>query len=91
MIESRCGLKCSECKYKDIMKCAGCLAIKKPFWGKACPIKNCCEGKGVENCGLCSKFACKELHEFAYDPAQGDEGVRIEQCQDWAAENGHQA
>lgn len=86
MIESRCGLKCSECKYKDIMKCEGCLKITKPFWGKACPIKTCCEGKGVANCGLCGQFACKELHEFAYDPAQGDEGTRIEQCQDWAAE-----
>lgn len=86
MIESRCGLKCSECKYREIMKCEGCVKIKKPFWGKTCSIKACCEGKGIENCGLCDKFACKELHEFAFDPAQGDEGTRIEQCQDWASE-----
>ena len=45
MIESRCGLLCSECKYRDIMKCAGCLKIKKPYWAKSCPIKNCCESK----------------------------------------------
>ena len=31
MIESRCGLLCSECKYRDIMKCPGCLKIKKPY------------------------------------------------------------
>ena len=36
MIESRCGLLCSECKYRDIMKCPGCLKIKKPYWGKSC-------------------------------------------------------
>lgn len=86
MIESRCGLLCSECKYREIMKCAGCTAIKKPFWGKSCPVKTCCENKGKDHCGLCSQFPCKQLHEFAYDPAEGGEGVRIEQCQDWANE-----
>lgn len=86
MIETRCGMKCSECKYKEIMKCPGCLNIKKPYWGKNCPIKNCCERQHKENCGLCSKFPCKELHEFAYDPLTGNEGTRIEQCQNWAAE-----
>ena len=40
MIESRCGLLCSECKYRDIMKCPGCLKIKKPYWAKSCPISN---------------------------------------------------
>jgi hypothetical protein len=86
MIETRCGVKCSECKYKEIMKCPGCLNIKKPYWGKSCPIKNCCERQHKENCGLCPKFPCKELHEFAYDPLIGNEGTRIEQCQDWAVE-----
>lgn len=70
------------------MKCGGCTAIKKPYWGKACPIKTCCEGKGKENCGFCDQFACKQLHEFAFDPATGNEGERIEKCEDWAHEAG---
>ena len=86
MIESRCGLLCSECKYREIMKCGGCLAIKKPYWGPKCPIKNCCEGKNLANCGLCDRFPCKQLHEFAFDPATNDEGERIQQCEDWAKE-----
>ena len=85
MIESRCGLLCSECKYRETMKCAGCIAIKKPFWGKSCPVKTCCENKKLENCGFCARFPCKQLHEFAFDPAEGNEGTRIEQCQDWAS------
>ena len=86
MIESRCGLLCSECKYRDIMKCPGCLKIKKPYWGKSCPIKNCCESKGKVHCGQCDRFPCKQLHEFAYDPATGSEGTRIEQLTDWGQE-----
>lgn len=89
MIESRCGVLCSECKYRETMNCAGCIAIKKPFWDKQCPIKNCCESKKLENCGFCHKFPCKSLHEFAYDPLEGHEGTRIEQCQDWALAAGH--
>ena len=45
MAESRCGLLCSECKWKAIMKCDGCFAIKKPFWGPKCPIKKLLRGK----------------------------------------------
>lgn len=88
MVESRCGLLCSECKYREIMKCGGCTAIKKPYWAKTCPVKSCCEGKGKENCGFCDQFACKQLHEFAFDPAVGNEGDRIERCEDWAREAG---
>ena len=51
MVESRCGLLCSECKWKEIMKCGGCMAIKKPFWGPKCPIKTCCEDRGKAHCG----------------------------------------
>jgi len=84
VIESRCGLLCSECKWREIMKCEGCLAIKKPFWGPKCPVKDCCEAKGKQHCGQCESFACKQLHEFALDPATQDEGDRIEKCTEWA-------
>ena len=86
MAESRCGLLCSECKWKAIMKCDGCFAIKKPFWGPKCPVKNCCEENGKAHCGQCDRFACKQLHEFAFDPVTKDEGDRIERLEQWTAE-----
>lgn len=87
MFESRCGLKCSECEWRETMKCTGCINIQKPFWGKSCPIKTCAEKKnGVNHCGECDSFPCKQLHEFAFDPATGSEGDRIETLQTWKAE-----
>ncbi len=87
MAESRCGLLCSECKWREIMKCEGCLKIKKPFWGPKCAIKDCCEGKEKAHCGQCQQFPCKQLHEFAFDPATQNEGDRIERLEEWARED----
>lgn len=86
MFESRCGLKCSDCHWGEIMKCTGCTKITKPFWGPSCQIKNCVEKKKLNHCGECKNFPCKQLHEFAYDPATGDEGTRIETLTDWKNE-----
>lgn len=83
MIESRCGLECSKCEYREQMNCKGCIDIHKPFWGEACPVKNCCEDNKIKNCGECSRFPCDLLHQFAYDEKQGDNGKRIEQCKKW--------
>ena len=85
MIESRCGILCSKCKYKEEVGCAGCTNIKKPFWGDSCPVKDCCEGRSHEHCGQCSDFPCDLLGEFAYDKEQGDNGLRIETCRLWYA------
>lgn len=85
MIESRCGVLCSECKYKETMKCSGCLYITKPFWGEQCPLKSCCESKKMEYCGACKTFPCDLLTQFSYDKDQGDNGQRIEQCEKWAS------
>ena len=85
MIESRCGILCSECSYKEPMKCNGCIAIDKPFWGDKCPVKSCCESKSLNNCGECTEFPCQLLHDFSYDKEQGDDGKRIEQCRLWAS------
>lgn len=84
MIESRCGIVCSACEYREKMSCKGCVNITKPFWGEQCPVKACCEGKKLENCGHCSNFPCQLLNKFAYDKEQGDNGKRIEQCRAWA-------
>ncbi len=84
MIESRCGILCSECEYKEEMGCKGCTAIEKPFWGESCPVKTCCEGKQNEHCGTCDTFSCTLLNQFAYGENQGDNGKRIEQCKKWS-------
>ena len=67
MVESRCGLRCSECEYLKNGQCKGlCVNIDKPFWGDSCPVKDCCEAKNHEHCGECSRFPCDLLNEFAY-------------------------
>jgi hypothetical protein len=85
MVESRCGIICSECKYKEQVNCKGCVHINKPFWGENCPVKSCCENKNLLHCGECSNFPCDLLKQFAYDKNQGDDGKRIEQCTKWAS------
>ena len=60
--------------------------MEKPFWGDSCPVKSCCEGKGYAHCGQCEAFPCQVLERFAYDPQQGDGGLRIEQCRKWREE-----
>lgn len=83
MIESRCGILCGECKYRESMGCKGCVNIENPFWGE-CPVKGCCEGKGHEHCGQCGEFPCRMANDMAYDKEQGDNGKRLEQCGKWA-------
>lgn len=84
MVESRCGIKCSECECKVTMNCKGCVNIDKPFWGE-CDLKTCSESKSHCHCGDCSEFPCETLHAYSYDEEQGDNGKRIEQCRNWAA------
>lgn len=86
MVESRCGIQCSKCGFKETMGCLGCRRIKKPFWGEHCPVKDCCEEKKLVHCGECATFPCAILQAFAYDEKQGDNGLRIEQCRCWAKE-----
>ncbi|PRX17820.1 uncharacterized protein DUF3795 [Orenia metallireducens] len=86
MIESRCGILCNECNYKEDVNCKGCLNIDKPFWGEKCPLKSCCEEKSFLHCGGCDIFPCELLEKFSYDQEQGDDGKRIEQCRKWMKE-----
>lgn len=83
MIQSRCGILCEECHYKEEVDCKGCVNIDKPFWGESCPVKSCCENKSLAHCGQCKLFPCELLIQFAYDEEQGDGGKRIEQCKCW--------
>jgi len=83
MIESRCGIICSECSYRDQLNCQGCTHIEKPFWGESCPVKDCCEDKMLDHCGGCNEFPCALLNEFSYDKEQSDNGKCIEQRKKW--------
>ena len=84
MIESRCGLLCAQCGYKGQVNCPGCVHMGKPFWWESCPVKSCCEDKGLLHCGACDQLPCELLCQFAYDEKQGDGGKRIEQCKLWS-------
>ena len=79
MIESRCGILCSECRFTE---CQGCVNISNPFWGN-CPVKTCCEEKKIAHCGECSDFPCDLLKSFSYDEKEGDGGKRMRQCEKW--------
>ena len=70
---SPCGINCSDCEwYKGEMepKCAGCVAVEgKPFWGN-CLTYTCTKDHGVEHCGLCAEFPCKD-YMGRFDPRHG--------------------
>lgn len=83
---SRCGKLCSECSQREEYGCDGCTKIKDGYWGSKCEIKECCEGKSLEHCGLCKDFPCELLREFCYDKETGDEGERLLNCKRWADE-----
>ena len=86
VIESRCGLLCGDCLYREQMGCKGCVNMDKPFWADSCPVKSCCEARKHQHCGKCDSFVCPLLHTFAYDMEQSDNGARIEQCKKWRKE-----
>jgi len=83
-MKSRCGIVCNIeiCKEAFGVDCPGCINMEKPFWGE-CEVKICCESKELEHCGECENFPCEVLNKYAYDPEQGDNGERIEQCKKW--------
>lgn len=50
--------------------CNGCTQVKgNPFWGE-CQTYSCAKNQGVEHCGLCQDFPCKE-YMSRYDPREG--------------------
>lgn len=87
--DSRCGIRCSEkdCKKEFGLDCPGCAKALDAPWGH-CPIKACCETKGLLHCGECGEFPCGMLHDFAYDKEHGDgTGERLEVCRCWQRES----
>ena len=90
LIESYCGLKCSQCNYKVECGCEGCIASGgKPFWCSShgeCEIAACASNKKVRFCGECESFPCEILTRYSFDKEQGDNGARIEHCKALVAE-----
>ena len=88
MIESRCGICCSElnCKEAFGFDCKGCTSESSAPWGE-CEVKICCEKKGLAHCGECSEFPCETLSEFSYDGEHGDDGARIKKCREWCSKD----
>ena len=86
MIESRCGLKCSECEYRESMNCPSYIAMYKSFWGDLCDVKSCCEGRKLNHCGQYSIIPCDTLNKVSYDNKLNDNGKRIKNCRVWAKE-----
>lgn len=91
MVDSRCGLHCTGCAWKESHGCGGCVETGgHPFHGE-CPVAQCCQGKGLAHCGECGSIPCGQLYQYAYtDPEHGDRppGRRVEVCRAWAAEAG---
>jgi len=94
IIDSRCGLHCTGCPWKESHGCGGCIETNgHPFHGE-CPIAQCCQNKGLTHCGECDIMPCEQLYAYSYlDPEHGDkpQGTRVEVCRRWAAENGKHA
>jgi len=87
MVESRCGILCSECSYREPNNCPGCVNAGRIFWGE-CSVKKCCEAKKLSHCGKCADFPCEVIKEYSYDKEHGDNppGARIEMCRKWMEE-----
>lgn len=85
MSESRCGICCSQCERSAEVGCTGCANMDKPFWGGDCPVKTCCETKGLEHCGQCREFPCVQEAEMGKDMGF-DPAPRLAACRRWAEE-----
>lgn len=85
MIDTRCGLRCEGCAFKESHGCKGCIATNGvPFHGE-CAVAVCCQEKGLMHCGECEDIPCELLTQYSCDPVHGDDpqGARIEQCKQW--------
>ena len=87
-VQSRCGLLCKWCAYKESHNCGGCVETNgRPFHGE-CPVAKCCQDRGHAHCGECSDMPCTLLRQYSCDdPEHGDNppGSRIEVLKAWAA------
>ena len=81
MIDSRCGLHCTGCEWKESHGCGGCIeTMGHPFHGE-CPIAICCQDKGLMHCGECKIIPCTKLYAYSYlDPGRRKWEIGLEEC-----------
>ena len=85
-VDSRCGLHCTGCTWKESHGCRGCIPTNgNPFHGE-CPVAVRKKKKGLVHCGQCPEIPCDLLTSYSCDEENGDSpvGARIEQCKRWA-------
>lgn len=86
-IQSRCGLLCHFCDYKEPCNCGGCIETNgHPFHGE-CPVAVCCQNRGYIHCGECSDMPCEQLYAYScLDKEHGDKpaGARLSVLKYWA-------
>ena len=83
--DSRCGLSCTACTYREPFACGGCIETEgHPFHGE-CPVAHCCQARGFAHCGECPDLPCALLSDYSCDPQHGDNppGERIRVCRMW--------
>ncbi len=72
MVDSRCGLYCTGCEYKETCGCGGCIETNgHPFHGECPDIP----------CEFLMQYSCDPEH------GDTPQGARIEQCKRWYAES----
>ncbi|NLZ46121.1 MAG: pyridoxamine 5'-phosphate oxidase family protein [Clostridiales bacterium] len=85
-VQSRCGLLCNTCKYKESVNCVGCIeTMGNPFHGE-CPIAICCQKLGYSHCGECPEMPCEQLNNYSCgDEEHGDKpaGARLSILKHW--------
>lgn len=85
-VQSRCGLLCDGCAFREQTNCGKCLDTNgHPFHGE-CPVAVCCQDKGHMHCGECEQFPCHQLHTYScLDKEHGDcpPGARLSVLQYW--------
>jgi general stress protein 26 len=87
-VQSRCGLLCKWCTYREPCHCGGCVETNgNPFHGE-CPVAKCCQSKGYSHCGECKHMPCGLLRDYSCGDSEhcdSPKGARIEVCKAWAA------
>ena len=70
-VQSRCGLLCKWCTYRESHGCGGCVETNgNPFHGE-CPVAKCCQNKGYAHCGECGDIpvdcSFSDCHDKGYN------------------------
>ena len=73
-----CGVDCQACPDLASGACPGC---RKSVWpeGDACPPVACCQGRGIEVCGMCTEFPCPMMADFYRESESHERAGRLMQ------------